>query len=119
MVCFTGDGGLYYHIQELETAVRCKIPSVIIVNNNSSMNQERNVYIPAYDGKPSEKWGDMWIFTQVSLSQIARDFGAEGFRAERPEEIAPAVRQALACGRPALVEVISDPAAMGERAKVD
>ena len=119
VVCITGDGGFYYHMQELETAVRCKIPSVTIVNNNSSMNQERNIYMAAYDGKPSDKWGDMWIFTKVSLSQIARDFGAEGFRAERPEEIAPAVRQALACGRPALVEVISDPAAMGERAKVD
>ena len=118
VVCFTGDGGFYYHLQELETAVRCKIPTVTIVNNNGSMNQERNIYIPAYDGNPSEKWGEMWVFTKVNFSQVARDFGAEGFRAERPEEIAPAVKKALACGKPALVEVISDPLAMAEGAKL-
>ena len=30
-VALTGDGGLLYHIAELETAIRCNIPVVIVV----------------------------------------------------------------------------------------
>ena len=40
VVLFTGDGGLWYHIAELETAVRWRVGVVIVVNDNSSLNQE-------------------------------------------------------------------------------
>ena len=35
---FTGDAGFWYHIGEVETAVRWNIPSVTIVNNNGGGN---------------------------------------------------------------------------------
>ena len=108
VVCFTGDGGFWYHMQELETAVRCDIPTVTVVNNNRSMNQEASIYTRAYDGKPSDRWGEMWHFTQVNLCRIAEEMGALGIRVEKPDEMAPAIKQALASGRPALVEVITD-----------
>ncbi len=118
VVCFTGDGGFWYHMQELETAVRCGIPSVTIVNNNNSMNQEYNVYMRAYDGKPSDSWGDMWHFTEVNLTRIAEGMGALGIRVEKPADIAPALAQALASGRPALIEVVTDIEAIAPRASV-
>ena len=34
VVCFTGDGGLYYHLPELETASRHGINLVVVINNN-------------------------------------------------------------------------------------
>ena len=41
VVCFTGDGGLWYHIGELETAVRYNIPVVTVVNNNRGLLQNK------------------------------------------------------------------------------
>jgi acetolactate synthase-1/2/3 large subunit len=108
VVCFTGDGGYWYHMQEVETAVRFGINSVTVVNNNNSMNQEINVYTRAYDGNPSDQWGTMWKFTQPNLSRIAEEMGALGIRVERPEEIAPAMEKALAADRPAVVEIMTE-----------
>jgi len=108
VVCFTGDGGFWYHLQEIETAVRFGINSVTIVNNNVSMNQEINVYTRAYDGNPSDQWGTMWKFTHVNLSRIAEEMGALGIRVERPEDIAPAVKRGLDSGRPTVIEVMSE-----------
>ena len=41
VVCFTGDGGFWYHLAEMETAVRCGINTVTVINNNRSLNQDR------------------------------------------------------------------------------
>ena len=108
VVCITGDGGFWYHIQELETAVRNGINTVTVVNNNNALNQEINIFTPAYDGNPSDKWGELWQFTHVDLSKLAETMGAVGFRVEQPGEIGPATRAALTCGKPAVVEVMSD-----------
>ncbi len=118
VVCFTGDGGYWYHLQEIETAVRFGINTVTVVNNNDSMNQEINVYTKAYDGNPSDQWGTMWKFTQVNLSRIAEDMGALGIRVERPEEIGPAVRRGLESGRPTVVEVMTETEALSPLAWV-
>jgi acetolactate synthase-1/2/3 large subunit len=102
VVCFTGDGGFYYHIAELETAVRYQIPVVIVVNNNASLNQEAYLW----GGDPA--FAKNWRFERVNFAQVAEAFGCAGFRAERPEEIAPTIRAALMAGRPAVVDVITD-----------
>lgn len=108
VVCFTGDGGFWYHLQELETAVRCGIPTVTVVNNNDALNQETMIFRQAYGGKPSKKEGEMWHFSQVNFAEIAKSMGALGIRVTKPAEIRSALDQALSSGRPAVVEVISD-----------
>ena len=112
VVCFTGDGGFWYHMQELETAVRCGIPTVTVINNNNSLNQETMIFRRAYDGKPSEKQGEMWYFSKVNFAEFAKNMGAVGIRVEKPSELRSAVDQAFACNRPAVVDVQSDIAAL-------
>jgi acetolactate synthase-1/2/3 large subunit len=108
VVCFTGDGGFWYHLQELETAVRCGIPTVTVVNNNDALNQETMIFRQAYGGKSSKKEGEMWHFSQVNFSEIAKSMGALGIRVTKPAKIRSALDQALSSGRPAVVEVMSD-----------
>jgi len=50
--CFTGDGGFYYHLPELETARRRGIKTVTIVNNNQCLAQGLKNLSIAYTGSP-------------------------------------------------------------------
>jgi acetolactate synthase-1/2/3 large subunit len=44
VLLFSGDGGFWYHLSELETAVRWNINAVLLINNNRSLNQEIAIY---------------------------------------------------------------------------
>ena len=78
VVCFTGDGGLWYHIGELETAVAHGLPVVTVVNDKGSLNQTRRGVERAYaDG---HDYPDrIWRFTDVDLAALAKDMGASGY----------------------------------------
>ena len=106
VVCFTGDGGFWYHFGELETAVRYGIDTVTVVNNNSSMNQETRGIEMAYDGDPPSY--ELMTFNDVDFARLAEDLGCFGARVEEPGQIRPALEAALACGRPAVVDVVTD-----------
>ncbi|HVB99249.1 MAG TPA: thiamine pyrophosphate-binding protein [Candidatus Dormibacteraeota bacterium] len=108
VVCFTGDGGFWYHIQELETAVRCGIPTITCVNNNDALNQETEIFREAYKGRPSGKQSEMWHFSKVNFARIAETMGALGLRVEKPSELRPAFEKALASGRPTVIDAVSD-----------
>jgi len=107
-VVFTGDAGFWYHIGEIETAVRWGINTVTIVNNNSSGNQSKRGFDRVYGGKQTEQALEMWTFTKVNFAKVAQDMGAIGIRVEQPGELAPALRQALAADRPVILDVVTD-----------
>jgi acetolactate synthase-1/2/3 large subunit len=108
VVCFTGDGGFYYHLAELETAARYGIAAVIVVNNNVSLSQDMSHFEGAFGGPGDPACDRMWRFRDVSLSAVARELGCFGARVEEPGEIGPAIEAALGSGRPAVVEVMTD-----------
>jgi acetolactate synthase-1/2/3 large subunit len=108
VVTFTGDAGLWYHIGELETAVRWNIAAVTVVNNNSSGNQSKRGFDRAYGGEQTAKARELWTYRMVDLARVASDIGALGIRVEKPNELAPALQQALQSGRPALIDVVTD-----------
>ncbi|HYH42375.1 MAG TPA: thiamine pyrophosphate-binding protein [Burkholderiales bacterium] len=108
VVLFTGDGGLYYHIAELETAARHKINAVIVVNNNSALNQEIRLNDSAYGGKQRGRAEEMWRFPHLNFAKIAEDFGCAGIRVEHPGELGDAIKRAIGMERPVVVDVVSD-----------
>jgi len=108
VVCFTGDGGLYYHIAELETARRHNINTVIVVNNNSGLNQEIKLNDAAYGGKQRGRAEEMWRFPQLDFAKIAEGFGCAGIRVEKPGELGEALKHAIAMQKPVVVDVVTD-----------
>jgi len=108
VVTFTGDAGFWYHIGEIETAVRWQMNAVTIVNNNSSGNQSKRGFDRAYGGQQTQQARELWTFNQVDFARIAQDMGAVGIRVERPSEIAPALARALAADRPVVIDVVTD-----------
>ena len=109
VVCFTGDGGLWYHIGELETAVRYNIPVVTVVNNNRGLLQNKRGDDRGYANVDGADSSELWQFNDVDLAKVAESMGALGIRVDRPGDIQSALEQALASGRPAVVDVVTDP----------
>ncbi len=108
ILLFSGDGGFWYHLSELETAVRWNICAVLLVNNNRSLNMEIDIYKDAYGGQLERNHAELWKFSDVSFAAVAETMGARGIRVEKPGEIAGALDQAFAARRPCVVEVLSD-----------
>jgi len=110
VICFTGDGGLWYHIGELDTAVRYNIPVVTVVNNNHGLLQNKRGDDRGFANVEGADSSEIWEFNDVDLAKVAESMGAFGIRVTRPGDIQSAIEQALASGRPAIVDVVTDPA---------
>ncbi len=110
VICFIGDGGIWYHLGEIETAVRCQVPVTVVVNNNSGYIQDKGGDDIAYAKVPGTDSGELWRFNDTNFAAIAENMGALGIRVEKPGEIRGAIEQALASGRTAVVDVATDPA---------
>src|SRR5580704_11314184 len=108
VVTFTGDAGFWYHIAEVETAVRWKINAVTVVNNNSGGNQSKRGFNRVYGGTQTEQARELWTYNKVDFAKLAQDMGALGIRVEKPSEIAGALERALTAGRPAVIDVVTD-----------
>jgi acetolactate synthase-1/2/3 large subunit len=104
VICFEGDGGLLTGIlPELETAARYKVPVIVIVFNNGTLQLERN-HIKQYPNV-----GEFDLSPGLNFANLARELKCDGIRVEQPEEIGPALRQALASSKPTLLDVVLDP----------
>jgi len=108
VITFTGDAGLWYHIGEIETAVRWKIPAVTVVNNNSSGNQSKRGFDRAYGGEQTAQGRELWTYTNVDFARVATDIGALGIRVERAKDFPKALNEAIKSNRPALIDVVTD-----------
>jgi acetolactate synthase-1/2/3 large subunit len=107
VVCFTGDGGFWYHLSELETALRCGIRTVTVINNNYGLGQ----CVPHINAAYADRKGNrdaLCRFRQTSFAALARDMGCFGIRVEDPAEIAGALQSALTADVQAVVEVVTD-----------
>ena len=100
VVTLHGDGSLGMNIQDFDTAVRHKLPILIVVSNNEG-------WTARVEGirKPGRELG----FTR--FDKVAEALGGYGELVEQPKDIKPAITRAIASGVPAIVNVRTDPTA--------
>jgi acetolactate synthase-1/2/3 large subunit len=108
VILFTGDGGLWYHVAELETAGRWQIPLVIVVNNNRSLNQELDLMREAYGGTLHGRHSELWHFADLDLAAMAETMGVQGITVRKANDFRGALEKALATIGPALINVVTD-----------
>jgi len=103
VVAMCGDGGFAMTMNELETAVREGAKPVVLVFDNKrygtiAMHQRNEGRaLVATDLGP------------IDFAAVARACGAQGGRVTRDAEFEPALRDALAAGRPAVIQLDMDP----------
>ena len=119
VVCFTGDGGFWYHLSEMETAVRYGINTVTVINNNHSLNQEKRGNERAYESVGvTGNVDELWVFPDTDFAKLAEDMGGFGIRVERPEDLQDAMKEAAASNKPSVVDVVTDIEGIAPRAWV-
>jgi len=104
IVAVMGDGSFGFACGELETVVRCGIPLLIVVLNNSSFG-----WIKASQHDECEARYHNVDFTRSNHADIARAYGVPSWRVDEPRELEPILERAAATDGPALVEVICQP----------
>ena len=109
VVCFSGDGGFMMTLQELETAVRYRLPVIAVVVNNNLYGTIRAHQQRHFPGRV--------VGTQLgnpNFARLAETFGAHGAQARTNREFREALANALVVTQkervPAVIEVFSDPA---------
>ena len=107
VISLMGDGGFGMTTSELSTAVDYGINTVTIVMNNGCWGAEKAYQRDFFNGR--------YIGADISsppFDKLAELYGATGYRAETLAETAEALEAALACEKPAVIDVQVDPAAL-------
>jgi len=99
-----GDGAFGFSGLEFDTFVRHGIPVVGVMGNNGIWALEKHPmeflygYSVAADLQPGLRY-----------DEVVRALGGHGELVERPDELRPALERAFSSGKPALVNVLTDP----------
>lgn len=107
VISLMGDGGFGMTISELSTAVDHNINTVTVVMNNGCWGAEKAYQRDFFNGR--------YMGADVSsppFDKLAELYGATGYRAENLADVPAAIEAALACGKPAVVDVAVDPNAL-------
>ncbi|SLN22738.1 Acetolactate synthase large subunit [Aquimixticola soesokkakensis] len=106
VIALVGDGGFAHNWAELETAMRHNIPLVTIVLNNGILGFQKDAETVKFG-----KYTTSCHFGEVDHTQVAKAVGMQALRIDRVDQIAPALREALAARAPRMIEVVTSPAA--------
>ena len=100
-IAFVGDGGFAMLMAEFHTAVWNKVPIKIVVCNNGLLGQilweQMALGYPEFGVR---------FQTHMDFAPWAEACGGRGIRVEKPGDVEPAIREALAFDGPALVDVV-------------
>ncbi|MBN1066631.1 biosynthetic-type acetolactate synthase large subunit [Clostridium botulinum] len=97
-----GDGSFGMNCNEMATAVKNKLPLVVIVMNNNALGMVRQWQTLFYEKRYSETTLDR----QTDYVKLAEAFGAKGFRVEKREDLEETLKKAIASKEPVLIDYV-------------
>ena len=103
VIAHVGDGGFLMTGQEMATAKQYGANIITIVYNNEGYNSIRMHQEAQYPGR---QYGTALV--NPDFAGLGTGYGALGLKVTRDEEFMPALKQALAADRSALIEVLTD-----------
>ncbi len=102
VIDIAGDGSFLMNCQELATVVENDIPVVIAVFNNHYLGMVRQWQELFFD----HRYSGVYLGEVPDYLKLADAFGAKGLKVEKPEDIAPAVKEAFESGRPTVIDFV-------------
>ena len=100
VVSVNGDGGFMFNVQELSTMRRHNIPLVTIVFSDGAFGNVKRIQQQQFGGRTIAS-----DLLNPDFAELAKVFGIPGMRAESPDALQGALREALATDGPVLIEV--------------
>jgi acetolactate synthase-1/2/3 large subunit len=104
VVAVLGDGTFGFHAMEMDTAVRYRLPIVVVVGNDARWNAEHQLQLQHY----GEARAVACELLPTRYDRVVEALGGHGELVERPEDLGPALARAVASGKPACVNVMID-----------
>ncbi len=104
VICFAGDGDFLMYAQELSTAAQFGAPIIVLVVNNGLYGTIRMHQARRFPGRPSAT-----TIEGPDMVALARSFGAYAERVEATADFEAAYGRAVAAGRLALLDLVTDP----------
>ncbi|OIQ98740.1 oxalyl-CoA decarboxylase [mine drainage metagenome] len=112
VIAVEGDSAFGFSGMEVETICRYKLPVCVIILNNNGV----------YKGTDQNPAGDDMAPTQfvkdARYEMMMQAFGGVGVRATTPEQLAEALDEAVASGKPTLINAIIDESAGTESGRI-
>lgn len=113
VICFVGDGGFMMTGQEIATAFHHGVAPIILVFNNSMYGTIRMYQERVYPERVSGT-----LLTNPDFSLFIQAFGGHGELVETTAELVPAYKRAVASGKPAIIEIRTNPEQVTNRATI-
>ena len=105
VLCITSEGSFQMNLQELATAAVYKLPVKIVLLNNGFHGMVRQWQDLFYEGR----YASSYLGKVPDFIKLADAYGIPGFRALKPAEVEPVIREGVKHKGPVLMDFHVDP----------
>ena len=98
------EGSFLMNSQDLATCVVENIPVVVLLLDNRWLGMVKQWQNLFYD----KRYSATYLGEVADFVKFAEAFSAKGIKVEKPDEIRPAFKEAIECGKPAIIDVVVD-----------
>jgi acetolactate synthase-1/2/3 large subunit len=102
VVDVAGDGSIQMNIQEMATAVQCKLPIKVVILNNGYLGMVRQWQQLFFD----KRYVSTCLDCSPDFVKLAEAYGAVGLRATKPEEVEAVLKKGLASKKPVIMDFV-------------